>query len=173
MADLIRERWFSDVVDMEENDIDPEEYGETPRERHKAVGDDPWNLISSKVDGSDLHMPALDIDFDARLLPSRTEDHWHLYLDRPMKWWRYRLMLWALKIAGVIEPGYYRASVQRKMTFLRRPDSAYGPRISYWALNRLGVDEADTTAIIGQWMKLLTREDLMEYRPDLVVGDFS
>jgi hypothetical protein len=76
------------------------------------------NLVSSlTVDG--LHAPALDIDMPARLVPSRTPGHFHLFIDKPMKWWRYRILLRVLAWAGIIEKGYYRASRDRKMTMLR------------------------------------------------------
>lgn len=38
-----------------------------------------------------------------------------------MVWWRYRLLLKAMVVAGIVERGYYRASVKRKATFLRKP----------------------------------------------------
>lgn len=80
------------------------------------------NLVSSRTrDG--LHAPALDVDFSARLLPSKTPGHYHLFLDRTMPWWRYRILLKVLAWSGIIEPGYYRASVARKQTFLRKNDS--------------------------------------------------
>jgi hypothetical protein len=67
------------------------------------------------------HRPILDIDFPAMLIPSSTEGHYHLYLDLPMKWSAYEKLLSALAAAGIIEKGYYRASVERKATFLRLP----------------------------------------------------
>lgn len=84
-----------------------------------ACSGDNANLVSSRTkDG--LHAPALDIDFPARLVPSKTSGHYHLYLDKAMPWWRYRIMLKVLAWCGIIEKGYYRASVVRKQTFLRR-----------------------------------------------------
>lgn len=76
------------------------------------------NLISS-VTLTGKHAPALDIDFEARLVPSKTDGHYHLYLDKEMPWWKYRILLKVLAWVGIIEQGYYRASVQRHMTFLR------------------------------------------------------
>lgn len=78
-------------------------------------------LVSSQIAGSQLHAPALDLDVPAYLVQSSTPGHSHLYLDVPMSWWRYRLMLWALALAGVLEPGYYKASVRRRASYLRRP----------------------------------------------------
>lgn len=76
------------------------------------------NLISSRT-VSGKHAPVLDIDFNARLVPSRTVGHFHLYLDKEMPWWKYRILLWAMAFTGIIEPGYYRASVRRRQTFCR------------------------------------------------------
>lgn len=67
------------------------------------------------------HTVMLDIDQPVRLVPSTTPGHWHLYIDVAMPWWRYRYLLKALKIAGIIEDGYYRASVKRGFTSLRLP----------------------------------------------------
>jgi hypothetical protein len=74
------------------------------------------------------HSPVLDIDFEARLLPSSTEGHYHLYLDGiEMPWPKYRKLLEVLAEVGVIERGYYKASVRRQMTCVplpgvRKPD---------------------------------------------------
>lgn len=67
------------------------------------------------------HTVMLDIDRPVRLVPSTTPGHWHLYIDVAMPWWRYRKLLRALKNAGIIEPGYYSASVARRCTALRLP----------------------------------------------------
>lgn len=44
-----------------------------------------------------------------------------VYIEKPMSWFRYRVMLRAMVFAGVVEPGYYRASVARRGTHLRLP----------------------------------------------------
>jgi hypothetical protein len=85
------------------------------------------NLVSSRLTygeryDSSYHSPVLDIDFPARLVPSTTEGHFHLYLDGiTMEWKRYERLLAALAEAGIIEQGYYEASVRRKMTCVRLP----------------------------------------------------
>jgi hypothetical protein len=77
-------------------------------------------LVSSMCkDG--WHMPALDIDFPAALIPSSTYGHFHLYLNKRMPWWKYKRLLRALAQAGIIEWGYYRLSRDRKQSFLWRP----------------------------------------------------
>jgi hypothetical protein len=64
------------------------------------------------------HAPALDIDLPCRL-ESSSPRHYHLYIDKPMSWRAYKKILRAFRHAGIIEDGYYRASVQRKATHLR------------------------------------------------------
>ena len=68
-----------------------------------------------------MHRPILDIDFPAQLIPSSTEGHFHLYLDKPMPWSTYKKLLRALAEAGIIEGGYARASEARKYTAVRLP----------------------------------------------------
>lgn len=81
------------------------------------------NLASSKLSSGRYHLPALDIDFAAQLLPSSTAGHFHLYLDgmQPLTWRQYKRLLRALARAGVIERGYYKHAVKRRMTLLRLP----------------------------------------------------
>lgn len=87
----------------------------------RLVHKDDANLVSSKLRDSNLHAPVLDIDFWSVLLPSSTEGHYHLYLDKPMTWRTYRRLLRALAKAGVIERGYYKAAKARRATFVRKP----------------------------------------------------
>lgn len=93
-------------------------YEEMPSRKEQACAAIDANLLSSEV-GSDMHAPVIDIDLPCRLWPSRTPGHHHLFIDKPMKWWKYRLILWALKVAGVVEPGYYKACVARRAGFVR------------------------------------------------------
>lgn len=116
-----RELWRSVQVAHQDEFGDPDDspYNtDEPEEARKQVEARDANLISSRCRNG-KHAPVLDIDFEARLLPSRTEGHYHLYLDKQMPWWKYRILLKVLAWTGIIEPGYYGASVERKMTFLR------------------------------------------------------
>jgi hypothetical protein len=102
-----------------------DEYGDKTEVR-TAVGDTrnmpaEANLISSQIAGSKDHSIMLDIDVEAHLVPSSTPGHSHLYIDVALSWRRYRRLLRALKRAGVIEPGYYKASRLRRHTALRLP----------------------------------------------------
>lgn len=100
--------------------LDATEYGfaiEEPTEEKPA------NLLMSKVEGSDiLHRPVLDIDFPARLIPSSTEGHFHLYLDGVvLTSGEMNLLLKTLAEVGIIEHGYANASISRGATAVRLP----------------------------------------------------
>lgn len=84
------------------------------------VTEDKATLVSSLLTNG-KHYPTLDIDMPAKLVPSSTPGHFHLYIDCEMSWWRYRRLLKALMKAGVIERGYYKANKSRKATFVRKP----------------------------------------------------
>lgn len=88
---------------------------------HAPPGVEP-NLVCSDI-GDGMHLPCLDIDFAARLVPSSTPGHFHLYLDgmAPLTWPQYDKLLAALTEAGIISEGYYNHSQDRQMTCLRRP----------------------------------------------------
>ena len=79
------------------------------------------NLISSLCQ-TGKHAPVLDIDFPATLVPSSTEGHFHLYLDKEITWDKYVVLLKALQEAGICEEGFVRQSIRRGMSFLRRPE---------------------------------------------------
>lgn len=79
------------------------------------------NLIASETTIG-KHRPVLDIDFEARLLPSKTEGHFHLYLDGiELGWDDYKKLLIVLAEVGILEEGYVNASIERGMTRVRTP----------------------------------------------------
>lgn len=81
------------------------------------------NLISSLLYPTykNIHAPTLDIDMQCYLVPSSTATHFHLYIEHQMTWRRYKRLLRALYKAGIIQRGFYRLSVKRGATFLRKP----------------------------------------------------
>lgn len=92
------------------------------RQDRAIVSEEEGNLVSSEVaPGGVLHAPVLDIDFPAQLVPSSSEGHFHLYLDRVMTWDEYRVLLWTLWKVGIIEEGFYQLSIKRGATFVRKP----------------------------------------------------
>jgi hypothetical protein len=67
------------------------------------------------------HAPVLDIDIPHQVFPSTQPGHSHIWFDTQMSWRTYKRLLRALRAAGIIEDGYYRASVQRGYTAVRLP----------------------------------------------------
>lgn len=78
------------------------------------------NVVSSYLKDSKLHAPALDLDGAHFHIDSSTPGHAHLYLP-PMKRWRMFVMLWGLRVGGVIEQGNFWWTLRRGGTFVRRP----------------------------------------------------
>lgn len=78
------------------------------------------NLITSESRPG-RHIPVLDIDFEAALIPSTTEGHYHLYLDVEMPWPKYVALLEALNAAGIIQDGFLAGAKERGYSSLRLP----------------------------------------------------
>jgi hypothetical protein len=69
-----------------------------------------------------FHAPILDIDHHCHLVESSTPGHYHLYIDVPITWEKYAVLLIALKVAGVLQEGYTDLSILRGSTHLRKPN---------------------------------------------------
>lgn len=78
-------------------------------------------VSSERRNAPGRHALLLDVDRPAWLIPSSTEGHAHLYVDLDCSWRDLRRFLRAAARIGLIEPGYARASEQRKHTALRLP----------------------------------------------------
>ena len=78
-------------------------------------------VVTSQNTFNDLHRPVLDIDIAAALIPSSSNGHYHLYLDKTMHWKQYEKLLLVLAEVGIIEEGYAQASIERKYTAVRLP----------------------------------------------------
>ncbi len=78
------------------------------------------NLLSSLCEDG-LHRPVLDFDIPARLIPSSTPGHTHLYIDLPVgcSWESYERLLLAMRDCGILQPGYVNASTRRECTHVR------------------------------------------------------
>ena len=145
VGDLSRFPHHAYVLDTERTRPDcphgcDEEYDDCPHVARAEVIEVPIgpvsNILSSEIiddpartarfgaggegDGP-LHTVMLDLDVPARLIPSSTGGHYHLYIDVPMPWGKYKRLLKTLAHVGIIEPGYYKAACSRKATFLRLP----------------------------------------------------
>jgi hypothetical protein len=86
----------------------------------EAAGITDAELIAS-LNPSGKHRPLLDIDFPAAVIPSSTEGHCHLYIDKELEWKEYKKLLNVLADLGIIEHGYRGASLARGYSALRLP----------------------------------------------------
>jgi len=129
---LPRKHYFCKNVDEENQKITVSEKFKAKKYEDTAIeeaAEEQANLISSELDypyhsnvpkDDRLHAPSIDIDFPVECYESSTPGHFHLYIERPMTWRQYRRLLHALMRAGIIEEGYYKASIQRGGSFLRK-----------------------------------------------------
>lgn len=91
-------------------------------EEQKVVDLAHANIITSEVDGKPgVHKPVLDIDLGVKVVPSSTEGHFHLMIDKEMSWDDYQRLLWVLADVGIIEENYASASDERGYTAVRLP----------------------------------------------------
>jgi hypothetical protein len=80
------------------------------------------HVTTSKVAGkSKTHKLVIDLDLPAKLVPSSTPGHFHLYVDKEIEETVYFDLLDALESAGLIESGYVGASFARGFTAVRLP----------------------------------------------------
>ena len=112
------------VVDFDEPEKPGEEYTRPAEVAEPADA----NLITSRVKtdfedvfGTTIHKPVLDIDLPIQLLPSSTEGHFHLFIDKAMTWEKYRRLMDVLAEVGIVEHGYVNASVERGYSAVRLP----------------------------------------------------
>lgn len=117
-----RTLWYRDLKREDDENYEPTSPGV------QCDGEDDFlvpNLVSSLCD-DELHRPALDFDFPVTVVESSTPGHHHVYIDKPMTWERYQLLLVVLREVGLLEEGYVSASLERKMTMLRLPGVTKG-----------------------------------------------
>lgn len=77
-----------------------------------------------------MHRPIIDLDgIPFTITESSTAGNVHLAIDLPMTWEQYEALLWAMARCGLIQPGYYRASVERGMTRVRVRADKHGAPI--------------------------------------------
>lgn len=107
-------------------DDDDDAYPVRLSEREPISLDDA-NLVGSQLvtsepnSTSDKHGLILDLDFPVTAIASSTPGHSHLYLGREITWEHCLNIMKAFVNAGLLEKGYYRASLERKQTYLRLP----------------------------------------------------
>lgn len=78
-------------------------------------------LVCSDV-GDGTHLPVIDLDLPASLVPSGTPGHFHLYIDKAVSWSDYVNVLTALSDAGIVQWGFRDSTVERGFGSVRHPD---------------------------------------------------
>lgn len=112
-----------DPVDFVVRD-DEESIWDQCSEGHEAVPRGDANLISSAAKGPvdlGIHFPLFDLDYEVRLVPSRTPGHYHLHLDKPVVWEKYVKVLDAMVEAGLLQKGWVDAAKASGEALLRLP----------------------------------------------------
>ncbi len=96
--------------------------GEYPTELGVITSEEEANLVSSKLtyEHMNLHAPALDVDHKVECYESSTPGHYHILIDVPMRWWKYKMLMWWMYKCGILEKGYYKASAKKKASYLRK-----------------------------------------------------
>lgn len=81
------------------------------------------NVVTSQCAGfgEGLHLPVIDLDFEAHLEPSTTSGHFHLYLDRTVTAEQLFRLLDVMADVGLVERGYAEASRARGYSSVRLP----------------------------------------------------
>lgn len=70
---------------------------------------------------------AFHLRVPARLVPSRTAGHFHLYLETEMDWPEYLALMRAMVDAGLLEKEWVDMNERRKMAMLRKPEREKAP----------------------------------------------
>lgn len=78
-------------------------------------------LVVGSSDDEGNHWPLIDIDFSAKLVPSSTEGHSHLYLEKAMSYDDYLLLIHTMHKVGLVGYGNYKALLERKEAHARLP----------------------------------------------------
>lgn len=94
--------------------------GDIESDREPAPVDEA-DVIGSRVTATDLHTVIVDLDVPARLVPSTTPGHSHLYVDVPVSFPGLLDILRTLARYGIVEGGYAHVTEERGEAFARLP----------------------------------------------------
>lgn len=113
-----RELWRTDRPVTRDSDEPQWEEPERVKASHENA-----TLVSSSLGlpGMRVHMPVLDLDVPAFLVPSSTPGHNHLYINHAVPEARYFDLLDVMGELGILQPNYVRHSVNRDATMVRYP----------------------------------------------------
>jgi hypothetical protein len=85
-----------------------------------APSDGSHNVVTS-LTKSGWHAPVLDIDIPCTYVPSTTEGHGHLYIDKELTLPQYIELMEVLVRLGIVERGFLISLEQRGFTAVRLP----------------------------------------------------
>lgn len=109
---------YQTVEDMDSYDAHVGRYNTLDIEEAQVI----TSLVANSPAGQmPNHKLIIDVDLPAKLVPSSTEGHFHLYIDKEMSYEAWATLLYALAAAGIIEPGYMRACIARGFSAVRLP----------------------------------------------------
>lgn len=114
--DYIKDRltaWFDDSEDISSN-----ESGWLPNSNESDYSK--ANLVTSRT-MTLLHLPVIDIDLPCKLEPSTSDNCYHLYINKEVKWEDYIEMLQAMAKCGIVQQGWVNATVHRGYSAVRKP----------------------------------------------------
>lgn len=117
---VIRDVNFGPATWYEENVGEYRPTVETP-DRGTVVTSEVADRENRWIAVKGLHKPVLDIDLPVIVLPSSTEGHHHLFIDKVLTWEQYVELLDVLVKVGIVQEGFRNASVSRKHTAVRLP----------------------------------------------------
>lgn len=120
----MRTLWYNKQVDVvPEPGTDQYSTGElVPAEFQSYVmaDKDSANLIGS-LTPKGTHLPTLDIDFPVYRVPSSTEGHYHLFIEKELTSLQYNKLMSALRYCELVQEGWYDTFKKMGCSFVRVP----------------------------------------------------
>lgn len=114
-----RSYWYCENVNQPSGGEYDGEEAEVDETYHLAT-EETANLISS-LTGAGKHRPVFDIDFPVYCVPSSTEGHYHLYIEKDISWHQLYKILMAFRAAKIIQEGWFQGCVKRGFASVRPP----------------------------------------------------
>lgn len=165
---------YEELDTPKEDKLKKMENGEYTGQKYEEVEPEKANLVSSRLEylRGKLHAPALDIDYPVQCYESSTPGHYHVLIDVPMSWWKYRILMWWMSVCGILEKGYYKASVKRKASYLRKKgvlklESEKNNREALIEAKQKIIDE-NISIINGLEMELKTSQAMVEAQGKMI-----
>lgn len=121
-VDFLSDSATGDVETIRKEVTDQEDANAVSSELMGFIDDGDWMTTQTPEAKRGYHTIMIDVDVPAKLVPSTTPGHHHLYVGiDPVPWEDYEAWLKASAKIGLIEYGYLHASSNRKASFLRLP----------------------------------------------------